>query len=182
MLSLPRVIEPKLDPPLHILGQIQPPHILQRLIHQLPILGLRSGGGREDVPDLPYQQGEHEHAHQPREGHEHVLDLLGGLGILADGGGRFGREIKTFYVGVTLAVKHEIIAADSFPGGKGVVGACVQVDQIHHVHERPSYPYCVRIRQQFVHEAEEFPEGVHFEEPGEPQDDEFRSQNEVEQI
>ena len=47
-----------------------------------------------NVPDVPDQDGEDEDAHQPRGRHEQDLGHVGGLLVLADGGGSLGGEVK----------------------------------------------------------------------------------------
>lgn len=88
---------------------------------------------RNNIPDLSYQQGKNKDAHQPCNGHKHVLAVVVRLRILANRGCRLGGERKTPDVRVTFSTEHPAVRADAFVGTIGVVCTGVQVDHVQHV-------------------------------------------------
>jgi hypothetical protein len=50
---------------------------------------------------------------------------------------RIGEQLSRPDVGVADAAVDELVGADTLPGGEGVVGTRVQMDQVHHYVHRP---------------------------------------------
>lgn len=69
------------------------------------------GSSRNDVSNLANEQCEDEYAHEPGGSHEQILFRVLRLGVLADRGCGFRREVEAADVGIAFVIIHPVIGS-----------------------------------------------------------------------
>ena len=143
LLSVPGELAPGLHSLHRLRGNLHPDHVLADVVKYLHVLVLSPGGLSDDLLHLTNQHGEHEHAGQPSEQHEHDLLVILGvhLRVLPDGDGGLGGEEEALDVGVPDAVVDELVAPYPLGGGEHVVGTGQEMHEDDHDVDRLNHPY-----------------------------------------